>query len=97
MGIYSCTIHIRLQATHGVRAGRADRGEQARDARGMRVILASMARGGERGARGASAERITRENTAQPNRHSNSISLLMLTLMPKCSFEELSKWFTLGK
>ena len=71
MGIYSCTIHIRLQATHGVRAGRADRGERARDARGMRVILASMARGGERGARGASAERITRENTAQPNRHSN--------------------------
>ena len=39
--------------------------------RGMRVIVASMARGGERGARGASAERITRENTAQPNRHSN--------------------------
>ena len=55
-----------------MRAGRADRGERARDARGMRVILASMARGGERGARGASAERITRENTAQPNRHSNN-------------------------
>ena len=76
MGIYSCTIHIRLQATHGVRAGRAERGEQARDARGergMRVIVVSMARGGERGARGASAERVTRENAAaEPNHHSNN-------------------------
>jgi len=71
-----------------VRAGRADRGERARDARGMRVILASMARGGERGARGASTERITRENTAQPNRHSNRYILNAFTT----AYVQVQQW-----